>query len=239
MLATSFRYGLHPHLPIRLGYRALLNLINRPVARLLSQTEDYTLVPARSRVTIHRVATEVLEAKVPGDFVEIGVHRGGSAAMIADVVRRDPNRTLWLFDRWGDLPEPTEKDGHRQTEYARANIPEKLAKLADDMPLKETRHLLEDVLGFNGARYQQGWYDETFAEYAGDKIAFASIDCDYYESSVLALDFVARHASPGCRIVMDDYDTWPGARTATDEFAAKHGIRVDPTGLGTALLTLR
>lgn len=159
--------------------------------------------------------------------------------MIADVVRRDPNRTLWLFDRWGDLPEPTEKDGHRQTEYARANIPEKLAKLADDKPLKETRHLLEDTLGFHDARYQQGWYDETFAKYAGDKIAFASIDCDYYESSVLALDFVAQHASPGCRIVMDDYDTWPGARTATDEFAAKHGIRVVPTGLGTALLTVR
>lgn len=238
MLKTSLRYALHPHMPMRLGFRILLRVLNPPLSRLLSQTDDYTLVPARSRITIHRVAAEVLESGTPGDFVEIGVHRGGSAAMIADVLRSAPDRTLWLFDRWGDLPEPTEKDGHRQTQYARDNIPEKLAALVDDKPLKDTRHLLEDTLGFTQAQYEQGWYDETFGRYRGDKIAFASIDCDYYESSVLALEFVERHASKGCRIVMDDYDTWPGARAATDEFAAKRGLKVEPTGLGTALLTL-
>lgn len=238
MLRPSARYAFHPWLPQRLGFRRLLAVTAPDLADLIAMGDAYTLMTARNRTTIYREARAVVAEGIPGDFVEIGVHRGGSAALLAGLLRDQADRDLHLFDRWGDLPEPTVEDGHRQQEYAHANIPHKLAQLAEDNPLIATRELIEGRLGFHRARYWQGWYDETFTSFEGGPIAFASIDCDYYESVKLSLDFVASRASKGCRIVLDDYDDWPGARAAADEFTAARNLPLVRTGLGPALIRL-
>lgn len=237
-LRPAFRYALHPILPQRLGFRTLLAVTEPELTRLLRIGDGYTLMSARNRTTLYREARAVLEAGVPGDFVEIGVHRGGSAAVLAGALAHETGRRLHLYDRWGDLPEPSVEDGIKQTEYARANIAEKLAELEGSAPFHATREIIEQKLGFERAVYWPGWYDETFARYDGAPIAFASVDCDYYNSVAQALRFVRTHAAPGCRIVLDDYGTWPGARQAADEFAAEAGVPVIPTPMGTALIHL-
>ncbi|MBA3511187.1 TylF/MycF/NovP-related O-methyltransferase [Sphingomonas sp.] len=223
-MRTSLRYGLHPILPARLGFRRLLARTNPDLSSVLDATDPFALAPSRSRVTLARVAHEVLDRKVPGDFVEFGVHRGGTAGVLASILRTEPERTLHLFDRWGDLPEPTEEDGDMKVRYARDNIPEKLADLRTRPPLESLRTLMERMQ-FDRVKYYQGWYDDTIATYSGEPIAFASVDCDYYDSVKLVLDFIRDRASPGCVILVDDYgDDWPGAKKATDDFCARHGL---------------
>jgi hypothetical protein len=219
----SLRYGLHPVLPTRLGFRRVLGLTNPPLARVLTETDAFTLVPARPRVTLARAAQKVLDESVPGDFVEFGVHHGGTAGVLASMLKGS-DRRLHLFDRWGDLPEPTEEDGIQHQRYARANIPEKLKDLVDRPPLASTKELIERQLKFGNVRYYQGWYEDTLPTYEGRPIAFANVDCDYYNSVKLVLDFIRDHASPGCVIYIDDYGEWPGARKATDEFCRAHGL---------------
>lgn len=224
-MRPSLRYGLHPLLPARLGFRSLLRLTDADLAGVLDATDGFTLVPARSRVTLARVAQEVLDRDVPGDFVEFGVHRGGTAAVLAFALRFEPDRTLHLFDRWGDLPEPTEEDGAQKQRYARVNIPEKLRDLVERPPLESARELIETRMQFDRVLYHQGWYEETLPGYAGGPIALASVDCDYYKSVALVLDFIRDRASPGAMILVDDYgDEWPGAKRATDEFCARHRL---------------
>jgi len=99
-MVPSLKYGLHPLLPARLGFRRLLEWTDPDLAAVLETTDAFTLVPARSRVTLARAAQEVLDREVPGDFVEFGVHRGGTAAVLAFALRTEPDRTLHLFDRW-------------------------------------------------------------------------------------------------------------------------------------------
>lgn len=233
----SLHYGLHPLLPARLGFRRLLKITNPRLSSALKATDAFTLVPARSRVTVERAAQEVLDRRVPGDFVEFGVHRGGTAAMLAMLLKPELGRTLHLFDRWGDLPDPTDEDGPQKTRYARSNIPEKLADLTDCPPLESVREIMARI-NFPRVRYYQGWYDETLPAYEGRQIAFAFVDCDYFNSVKQVLEFIKHHASPGATILIDDYGgDWVGVKRATDEFCASRQLAVEVI-LGQALVKL-
>lgn len=235
-MLPALRYGLHPLMPVRLGFRGLLGIVNPRLAEVLHVSDPFTLVTARRRVTLARVAQEVLSKGVDGDFVEFGVHRGGTAAILAQLLMKS-DRKLHLFDRWGDLPEPTAEDGRQQQNYARTNIPDKLQELIDQPPLESTKDLIERRMGFARTVYYQGWYEDTLPTYQGKRIAFASVDCDYYKSVALVLDFIAENAAPGCAIVVDDYDEWPGARQATDEFCAKRNLPMEAV-LGQAVIRI-
>jgi O-methyltransferase len=232
----------HPYFPERLGYMPLLRLMRPDLARLLRTTKPYTLMIPRNLTTLYREGRRTLRAGVEGDFVEIGVHRGGSAGVLAGLITDRGERHLHLFDRWGDLPEPTGRDGVKLQEYRKDRIGDKLATLRDDPPLGRTRHLLEELLNFPPERlhYYPGWYSETFAAYAGGSIAFASIDCDYYESVRDSLEFIERFASPSATIVADDYGSWPGTKDAVDEWIGKTSrkVRIYPLRTGPAVLRL-
>lgn len=231
--------ALHPYLPERLGFSRLVRLMDPALAAVLETTDRFTLAPRRNRVTLWREAKRVLRAGVDGDFVEIGVHRGGSAGMLAHVLRRE-DRTLHLFDRWGDLPEPTAEDGFRAEEYRKDRIPEKLAELNDRPPLPDAKQLLHTMLRFPIARtrYYEGWFSDTFPAYDGGPIAFASVDCDYYESVRDSLAFLTPLLAPGATIVLDDYSTWPGAKAAADEWLSRHAARIYPLPTGPAVIRL-
>jgi O-methyltransferase len=237
----------HPYFPERLGYLRLLGLTKPSAARLIRAAKPYTFMSSRNLTTLFREGRRVLKAGVGGDFVEIGVHRGGSAGILAGLIKTELDRQLHLFDRWGDLPEPTDQDGVRYEEYRKDQIPDKLAELRDNPPLESTKQLIEDVVGFPVERvqYYAGWYDDTLADYSGGPIAFASLDCDYYESMKLALAFIDRHASPAATVVADDYghlpgiyEGWPGARRAVDEWLAstRRKVRIHPLQTGPAVL---
>lgn len=239
----SLRYGLHPLWPERMGYRRILKITHPSLARLLAQTDPFTLVSGRNRTTLFREATKILRRGVPGAFAEIGVHRGGSAAILAEVLKSDPQRELHLFDRWGDLPDPTEEDGHRGEQYRKENIHEKLEKLKSDPPLLDAQKILEDVVGLPGSRihYHQGWYNETLPNIAGVQLAFVSVDCDYFQSVALSLEHISQNIAPGGIVVVDDYRAWPGSRKATDDFVAEQKGRVELTltPTGPAILEFR
>lgn len=233
----------HPYFPERLGYMRLLGLVRPDVARLVRTTKPFTLMSARNLTTLYREGQRVLRAGIEGDFVEIGVHRGGSAGVLASLIKRFDGRHLHLFDRWGDLPEPTERDGNRYEEYRKDRIADKLADLRDNPPLVAAKQLIEELMGFSSRRlhYYPGWYSETLAQYAGGPIAFASLDCDYYESVKLALDFIDRHAAPSATVVADDYGSWPGAKMAIDQWmtGTQRSVRIYPLPTGPAVIRLQ
>lgn len=231
--------ALHPYMPERLGFSWLVNRAAPDLARLLRVTDRYTLVPRRNRVTLWREARRILSKGVPGDFVEFGVHRGGTAAVLAAVLR-NTDRTLHLFDRWGDLPETTDRDGFRADEYRKDQISEKLARLKDYPPLPDAKRVIHSVVWFpvDRTRYWEGWFSETFPQYGGGAIAFAAIDCDYYESVRETLAFLEPHLSVGATIVLDDYSTWPGVKTAADEWLSGRKAKLYRMPTGPAVIRL-
>jgi asparagine synthase (glutamine-hydrolysing) len=51
-------------------------------------------------------------------------------------------------------------------------------------------------------------------------VAFAHIDCDWYDPVKYCLEALEHRLSPGGEIVLDDYHDYGGCQTATDEFLA-------------------
>ncbi len=76
------------------------------------EINQHTLTDRERIIGLTRAVRYIDQARIPGDIVECGMYNGGSAALMASACIRSPlDRTIWLFDSFEGLPQPTEKDG--------------------------------------------------------------------------------------------------------------------------------
>jgi O-methyltransferase len=176
--------------------------------------------------TMHRPVSQIEANAVPGIFIEAGVAMGGSACIIAKTKHR--TRELHLFDVFDMLPPPSETDGPRAMEvyqYFRSGAVECLADVnyvahAHDMLsfARKTMHQLgvdPDALNIH---FVKGLYADTL--HIDRPVAFAHIDCDWYDSVTLCIARIADHVSPGGVMLFDDYHSFEGCRRAVDAWLA-------------------
>ena len=80
-----------------------------------------------------------------------------------------------------------------------------------------------------------GWFNKTLPDQLPDRICFAHLDGDFYESILVSLEHVYPQLSPGAICLIDDYsdpnvhDGWdrlPGVKRACDEFLANRPEKV-------------
>jgi O-methyltransferase len=201
---------------------------------LFARVQPYTQT-SRERVTTLADAVEyVIGARVPGDFVECGVWRGGSSMAVALTLLRlgASDRRLWLYDTFGRMPAP----GDRDRDYAGRDVTGHEASM-----LGEAGLWLADVQAAMGTtgypegqiRYVPGRVEETIPESAPEQIALLRLDTDWYESTRHELEHLYPRLVSGGVLIIDDYGHYAGARQAVDEHFAARPIllaRVDYTG---------
>src|SRR5262245_21580339 len=80
-------------------------------ARLARVVGPYTMVTYGRLRGLYDAVRSVVAQNVPGDLVECGVARGGSAGLMGLAVKKlNARRTLWGFDTFAGLPPPTSDD---------------------------------------------------------------------------------------------------------------------------------
>ena len=179
--------------------------------------------PARCSVLWNQTQ-DILKNGVPGCFVECGVWRGGSAALMAlAVCKSGESRDLHLFDSFEGLPEPTEDDGAAAIAYSGGRVSGVLKSLDKCIAsLDEVRELLLDDIGFDPSRvhFHKGWFQNTvpFVSPNLGPIALLRLDGDWYESTKCCLEQLYDLVVPGGFVILDDYGYWEGCRRASDEF---------------------
>lgn len=176
--------------------------------------------------TVHEAARSVEAAKVPGIFLEAGVAMGGSAIVIAKT--KAPERELRLFDVFEMLPPPSENDDPKSHEVYRNFVSGNVATPVDRNYVSHASDLLSftrDNMRRMGVdpeaeniRFVKGLYEDTLR--IEEPIAFAHIDCDWYDSVKLCIDRLAGRMSPGGIMLFDDYNSFQGCRRAVDEWLA-------------------
>lgn len=150
----------------------------------------------------------------PGDFVEVGVYKGGTAAALAGVAR-EQGRRIFLFDTFKGIPHANAAiDHHRVGDFA-------------DTSLQAVQSAIPDAV------FKAGTFPKTLD---GDvkQIALAHVDCDQYASVKACCKHLAPLMVPGGVMVFDDYDVLPGAKCAVDE---AFGDRVKISKAGKARVT--
>jgi O-methyltransferase len=180
-----------------------------PFAELYREASPRTLVPPQRCWILYNLARQAL--RLPGDFVECGVYKGGTAMLLSRIASQaDPAaaKRLLLFDTFAGMKETDPvKDAHKPGDFA-------------DTSLEAVQ---QRVAWFKGAEFHPGWIPESFRGLEQRRFAFAHIDVDLYQAILDCCEFIYPRLAVGGFMVFDDYGlpSCPGARRAVDEFFAR------------------
>jgi len=187
----------------------------------------YTMTSLDKLFALISATRHIIEAGVPGDFVECGVWRGGSMHAVARTLHAMgvSDRELYLFDTFTGMTDPTERDvriGKWTTASEMLESADKKAKVWAVASIEDVREGLR-TLPYPQERFHlvQGPVEETIPEAAPQRIALLRLDTDWYESTRHELEHLYERLKPGGVLIIDDYGSWQGAREATDEFLSK------------------
>lgn len=171
----------------------------------------------------------IVAHNIPGDIVECGVWRGGSMMAVAKTLLalNDTSRTLYLFDTFEGMPEPTEHD----VSQSGASALTKFARRARNNQSSDWCFAsLQDVqagmasTGYpaDKVRFVKGMVEDTLPAQAPERVAVLRLDTDWYESTRHELEQLYPRLAEGGMLIVDDYADWLGAKKAVDEYLAEH-----------------
>lgn len=176
---------------------------------------------------LHQIVSHLEHRDIPGIFIEAGVAMGGSACVIAKTKKK--SRRLQLYDVFEMLPPPSERDGEKSMQVYQHFLAGKVTNLVDtnyvghaDDLLSFTKQNMADVgidLETENITFVKGLYEKTLT--LGEAVAFAHIDCDWYDSVTTCIERVVDHVSPGGIMLFDDYHSFDGCRRAVDEWLGR------------------
>lgn len=194
--------------------------------RLRKEGLTYLSLPklARIKAEMARLAQD----GVVGDFLEFGVALGGSGILIAGQARAGA-RNFAGFDIFGMIPPPTsDKDDDKSRQRYTVISSGKAKGLAgetyygyvDDLYDRVCAAFARHGVPVDGAAVAlvKGLFEDTWPHHPDRPIAFAHIDCDWYDPVKFCLNSVADRLSPGGAVVLDDYHDYGGCKIATEEF---------------------
>ncbi|GAA2921859.1 hypothetical protein GCM10020221_17560 [Streptomyces thioluteus] len=159
-----------------------------------------------------------LRAGIPGDIVELGCNAGLTSVLLEMVLEAEggTGRTLHLYDSFDGLPAPSPADRYLKKGDCKATEADVLAAFA-------RRDLRPPEI-------HAGWFEDSLPRHLPDRVAFAYLDGDFYESILTGLTHVWPRLSPGGSVIVDDYcdrglsprawDGLPGVKKACDAFFA-------------------
>ncbi|MFZ4600427.1 MAG: TylF/MycF/NovP-related O-methyltransferase, partial [Terrimicrobiaceae bacterium] len=163
-------------------------------------------------------------SRLPGDFVECGVNKGGTAMLVIDYLglKNSPGRYFYLYDTFEGLDET----------------------LSSELELRQTNAIysscFEEVTSrfarFPNVVIVKGSIPQSLQLRAPEKVAYLHIDLNSAHPERAALEFFWKRLVPGAVVVFDDY-AWVACRQqkrAIDDFALQMGcvVLTVPTGQG-------
>lgn len=193
----------------------------------------HTMVGVARLKNLAELMSKAMDAKIPGDFIETGVWRGGCCILMRSILGlyEDKQRRVFVADSFEGLPPPksdvyeADKDDPHHT-YA------ELAVSQEQVQSNFDRYgLLDEQVVF-----LKGFFSDTLPQLTGQTFALLRLDGDMYESTYCALEALYPQLSPGGYIIIDDFGAIEGCRKAVEEYRTVHGItapmaEVDWTGV--------
>jgi len=202
----------------------------------------YTMTSAERMYGLFSAVRHVVAHDIPGDLVECGVWKGGSAMVMALTLQQlgADGRRIWLYDTFAGMTEPEPID-RRARDGAEMLTRWRHFQRADHnawtyAPLEEVRANLART-GFPGERlvYVPGEVERTLPARVPETIAVLRLDTDWYRSTYHELCHLYPRLASGGVLILDDYGSFEGARAAVDQYLAEQGLslflaRLDTTG---------
>ncbi len=166
--------------------------------------------------TILALAKKALELE--GDFVEMGCYKGDTSLLLADILKGS-GKKLWIYDSFEGLPKKGAQDESVLGEnfqggelyVTKREVKERFLRAGLAVPV-----------------IRKGWFSELSASDLPEKIAFAFLDGDFYDSIMDSLNLVMPKMVQGGILVVHDYSNpaLPGVKRAVDEWGDFGEVKV-------------
>ncbi len=204
---------------------------------IYEKCREYTMTSREKMYSLYKSVRYIVKARLPGEIVECGVWRGGSAMLVAYTFVKlgETNRKIYLYDTFEGMTEPTQEDhyfradkwkeehidGHSTWCYA------SLEEVKENM--SKTKYPEKNLF------YVKGKVEETIPTTLPGNISLLRLDTDWYESSKHELIHLYPLLVRNGVLIIDDYGlSHAGQRQAVDEYFQNKNIllnRVDEYGV--------
>lgn len=161
---------------------------------------------------------EILNNKIKGDLIEFGVYKGGSIIAFAKLLKESniKDKVIYGLDTFEGLPELSEKD--KIPKYYKDAMPRNYINKVKEVLVKNN---VDDII------LKKGLFKDTIPNLKNKKFCFAYVDCDLYEGTKQALEYLKPRIHKGGIIFIDDYTSsnWIGVKKAVLEVLCEKEIK--------------
>ncbi len=219
LLEASLTGALHDDPPIDVWSGGIFDPVKRALGRDWPGRAQTMIGLARMR-NLRTLCERAIMDRVPGDFIETGVWRGGACIFMRAILEAygDAERRVFVADSFKGLPPPDPArypadagDAHHtygELAVSRAQVEDNFRRYG----------LLDERVVF-----LEGWFKDTLPAAPIERLAVLRLDGDMFASTMQALDALYHKVSAGGFVIIDDYFLGPCAR-AVDEFRQRHRI---------------
>ena len=192
-------------------------------------------VTARETEILLQELKKTLNNNVPGDVVEFGCYKAdtsvlyqkllesmghGGAFQSENQAAQASQKMLWLYDSFEGLPAKTREDNSAAGDAFQAGE-----------LLVTKREVIEKFkkMGLKLPKIKKAFFDDLDIIYdIPEKISYAFLDGDLYQSIKTSLHLVTEKMSQGGVIIVHDYNNpeLPGSSRAVDEWLKAHQAKV-------------
>ncbi len=173
--------------------------------KLLADVRPLSLNRPQSLFNLYQFAKAT--RPLPGDVAEVGVYKGGTGRLLAQVYD-GTDKQIFLFDTFAGMPDAInpDVDGWSAGDFG-------------DTSIEAVR---KAVAAWPSVTCIAGLFPATAGPVVDRRFAFAHIDVDIEQSVRDCCEFFYPRMAPGGAIVIDDYGfiNCLGARNAVDDFFA-------------------
>ncbi|MEM9136483.1 MAG: TylF/MycF/NovP-related O-methyltransferase [Cyanobacteria bacterium P01_F01_bin.42] len=165
---------------------------------------------------------------VEGDFVECGVYKGFSFAVVAAYLDFEQvNKKIYLYDTYSGIPDEYNSEKRSNQVY------EKETESDSDAIYNQA---LDRFKQYPNVELVRGIVPDSFEQAVPERISLLHIDMNSAKSELAALDVLFDRVTTGGMIIFDDYG-WTGyvkQKIAEDDYMSQrnHSILELPTGQG-------
>jgi O-methyltransferase len=193
----------------------------------------HTMVGTARLRNLADLVRRALDERIPGDFIETGVWRGGACILVRGLLAAygDPSRRVFVADSFAGLPPPN-RDLYPYDNGMMLHLCPELAVSSDQVRSNfDAYGLLDERVIFI-----EGLFKDTLPALRNERFAVLRLDGDMYESTMDSLKNLYDAVSIGGFIIIDDYGAIEARRRAVHDFRDRRGIteaivEIDWTGV--------
>ncbi|WP_222706986.1 TylF/MycF/NovP-related O-methyltransferase [Neolewinella aurantiaca] len=193
---------------------------------LYKDCRPFTMTSPERMYSLYNSVNYVLDKKIPGDFVECGVWRGGSSMMIAKCLakRGVQDRKIYLYDTYEGMSKPDDNDFTVDTKEDAMIKFESTSKSEDSSDwcyasIDEVKQNMFNT-GYNqkNLHFIKGKVEDTIPGTIPGQIALLRLDTDWYQSTKHELEYLYPLLEKNGVLIIDDFGHWEGCKKAVVEY---------------------